>query len=100
MPWSNSPADRKRSSAVYGAAWRKARDAAMRRANWKCELRMDGCQGAASEVDHIDGAANDPQHKRLRSVCSSCHAKRTAQQGGGYRRGRAADPDPVRRTQW
>ena len=56
----------------------------------------------ATEVDHILGADLDPGHTRLRSVCSSCHKQRTAQQGGGFRQQRSGPPDPphTSRTQW
>lgn len=103
MPWRNGPAERARSNRVYGAKWRKARLAALQRARGRCEIRMEGCQGAASEVDHIDGAENDPEHKNLRAACGSCHAKVTAQQGSGYRvaaNRSDADPQPTPRTAW
>jgi hypothetical protein len=61
---------------------------------------MPGCQGAASQVDHVDGIDADPNHTHLRAVCTSCHRKITAQQGGGYRLGRATDPQPAPRTAW
>ena len=100
MTWKKTAEDRTRDAQRYGADWRRARLECLRAARWKCEIRMDGCQGAASEVDHVDGAGNDPGHKHLRAACKSCHAKVTARQGGGYRRGRAADPPHVSRTQW
>jgi hypothetical protein len=56
MPWQNSPGDRQRSNATYGADWRRARRRAMERAAWKCQIRMEGCQGVATQVDHITPA--------------------------------------------
>ena len=103
MPWDNSPEKRRQDSQRYGGAWRKARLACLRRANWRCEIRLQGvCTGAATEVDHIHGAENDPNHRFLRAACKPCHAKTTAQQGGGYRnQDRASpDPDPRPRTNW
>jgi hypothetical protein len=92
MPWRGYP-----SSPEYGkAAWKRAREACLKAARWRCQLRLEGCQGAASEVDHIYGLASDPNHQHLRAVCKSCHRKRTAQQGNeakGNRPGRTA-PDP------
>jgi hypothetical protein len=85
------------------AAWRRARLACLRAAQWKCEARLDGCVGAASQADHITGIANDPQHRNLRAVCTPCHRKLTAQQGRGYRTSSGAppaDPPPAGRTQW
>jgi 5-methylcytosine-specific restriction endonuclease McrA len=116
MPWRNDPDKRRRDSRVYGASWRRVRVACLRRANWRCEIRLapdctckdpacrrfHGCIGAASQVDHVDGVENDPDHKHLRAACDPCHKKVTAQQGGGYRsQDRAApDPEPRPRTAW
>jgi 5-methylcytosine-specific restriction endonuclease McrA len=97
MPWQTA-----KKSPEYGkSAWKRARLAALRRARYRCELHLDGCQGAASEVDHIHGLASDPNHQFLRAVCTSCHSKRTAEQGHDARRGRrAADPAPSSRIIW
>jgi 5-methylcytosine-specific restriction protein A len=104
MPWRNSPGDRSRSSSAYGAAYRRNRDECMRRASWRCEIRLEGvCIGAASECDHIVSVADGGGHglANLRAACGPCHKARSAQQGGGYRRGnRKADPDFQPRTQW
>jgi 5-methylcytosine-specific restriction endonuclease McrA len=102
MPWRNDPEKRRQDAQRYGAAWRRARDAQLRKANWRCEIRIQGvCIGAASEVDHVDGAENDPQHRNLRAACKPCHDKVTAQQGGGFRSRRVPrDPDPRPRTEW
>src|SRR5215469_5428026 len=96
MPWRGYP-----SSPAYGTpAWKRARLAALRRAKWRCELRLDGCQGAASEVDHVFGLEADPTHQHLRAVCKSCHGKRTAEQGHEARRGKRNDPQPSSRIIW
>jgi 5-methylcytosine-specific restriction endonuclease McrA len=103
MPWDKkTPAERQRSNRTYGADWRRKRQAQLERDRWRCQLQLEGCQGAASEVDHILGAQADPNHTALRSVCSSCHKKRTAEQGGGWRKrnGPAPDPPHQARTQW
>src|SRR5215472_1488712 len=96
MPWPGYP-----SSPEYGKAeWKRARADALKRARWRCELRLEGCQGAASEVDHIYGLANDPHHKHLRAVCRSCHRKRTSEQGHDARHGTRSDPEPSSRIIW
>ena len=102
MPWNNNdPAKRSRDSRVYNADYRRKRLACLRAAKWRCEIRLEGCQGAASQADHQDGADQDLQHRHLRAACTSCHRKVTAQQGGGYRtRAAAADPQPRPRTAW
>lgn len=99
MPWRNDPDKRRRDSQVYGADWRRARDACLHRANWRCEIQIPGvCIGAATQADHIDQAENDPGHQRLRAACTPCHAQVTARQGGGYRT--PHDPEPRPRTAW
>jgi 5-methylcytosine-specific restriction endonuclease McrA len=98
MPWDKTREDRRQDSQRYGAAWRKAREACLRAANWRCQIQLSGCAGAASQADHIDQAENDPNHQRLRAACKPCHAKITAQQGMGYRAPK--DPEPRPRTAW
>lgn len=96
MPWTRADDN----PAYHTAAWRRARVRALREANWKCEANLPGCAGAASQVDHVDGLAADPEHRNLRAVCKPCHHKITAQQGGGYRGKAKADPAPRPRTEW
>lgn len=89
-----------RQDPAYGsAAWKRARLACLKRANYRCELGLEGCQGTATEADHVLGLAADPGHTALRAVCVSCHRKRTAQQGNAGRR-RRREPSFVPRTQW
>jgi len=95
MPWQESD-DR---PGWHTAAWRRARLAALQRAHWRCELRLDGCTGAATQVDHTLGIAADPTHQHLQATCTPCHRRKTAQQGKGFRRA-AADPPPTPRTTW
>lgn len=104
MPWANTPADRHLSSQAYGARYRRNRAEAMRRTAWRCELRLPGCIGAASECDHVVSVADGggDHVSNLRAACKPCHAQRTAQQGGGFRNGNGtgSDPQPSPRTQW
>jgi 5-methylcytosine-specific restriction endonuclease McrA len=104
MPWGNSPKDRRRSSAAYGAAYRRNRDECLRRASWRCQLQLPGiCIGAATQCDHILAVADGGGHelRNLRAACTPCHNARTAQQGGGFRRnGQRGDPPAAPRTTW
>src|SRR5690349_3683691 len=46
-----------------------------------CRLKIN-CWGAPStEVDHGDNGPDDHSDGNLRGVCTSCHARRTGQQG-------------------
>ena len=95
MPWETA-----RKDPAYGrAAWKRARLECLRQANWKCQIRLPGCQGAASQADHVYGLAADPQHKHLRATCPSCHGQVTSQQGNATKRG-SGDPAPAQRTKW
>lgn len=94
MPW--RPEDRQ-NTGYSTAEYKRKRLATMRRAGWRCEVRLPGCAGAASQCDHIDGIDADPHHTRMRAVCTPCHRQITAQQGSNARRG---DPPPNPRTVW
>ena len=102
MAWSKTAADRQRDAAVYdNPEYRRNRPLAMRRDRWRCQLRLPGCVGAASQCDHITQPDQGGGHGlgNLRAVCKTCHGKRTAQQsntGTGSR----ADPQPQPRTAW
>jgi hypothetical protein len=97
MPWETA----KKNPAYNKAAWRRARNTAMQRANWRCEIRIPGiCIGAATQVDHIDQLANDPNHTKLRAACAPCHKHVTALQGNAARGRGPADPAPLDRTAW
>jgi len=102
MPWANDAEARRHSSATYGAAWRKASAACLKRDNWRCQLRLPGCQGAASHADHktpvSQGGTDDLAN--LQAVCKSCHAIKTAREGGGWRRSAPKDPAVQQRTAW
>ena len=90
-----------RKDPAYGkAAWRRARAAALKRAGWRCELRLDGCRGTATEADHVLGLAADPGHTVLRAACKTCHGKRTSQQARAAKRQRQDSAPFVPRTRW
>jgi hypothetical protein len=96
VPWETARKD----PAYNTAEYKRARLACLRKAGWRCEIRLEGCQGAASEADHAEQLANDPHHRSLRAACTSCHRRVTAQQGRGARASQDADPDPQPRTTW
>jgi 5-methylcytosine-specific restriction enzyme A len=99
MPW--QPKDK--NPAYNKAAWRRAREACLRAANWRCQIRGPGCIGAASIADHIHGIKADPNHRYLQAACRPCSDAKTQQEAAAGRRGSrlAADPEPLpRRTAW
>jgi hypothetical protein len=70
-----------RKDPAYGtAAWKRARADCLRRARWRCERGLPGCQGTATEANHRRGLAADPGHTDLEALCSHCHAVITSQQ--------------------
>ena len=71
---------RKDGSFRYDGYWRKVRQHVLERDERKCQLRLPGCRGQATEVDHIvdvavGGALYDPDN--CRAVCGACHRRRS-----------------------
>ncbi len=101
VTWKKTAVDRRQDGKRYGRSWRKARREQLERDRYRCQIRLDGCTTIATTVDHIHGAANDPNHLHLRSACENCHGKTTAQQGRGYRKpATERDPEPRTGTTW
>lgn len=84
---------------AYGkAAWKRAREACLRRAGWRCEIRTPGiCLGTASEADHVYGLRADPEHRFLQATCRPCHQAKTAKD---QHRRRHREPPAEPRTDW
>jgi len=107
MPWSNTPADRRRSDATYAnPEYRRARPIAWRRAGGRCELVINGRRCGSTkgaQVDHITPVSQGGTHAltNLRVLCGEHHRAKTAHEGGGSRSTRAApDPPHTPRTAW
>ncbi|MFE5290195.1 HNH endonuclease [Nocardia sp. NPDC056611] len=59
----------------------------------RCQLRLAGCVGAATEVDHRSGVAfgGSDRMENLQAVCAPCHRVKTQEEAReGSRRRRAA----------
>jgi 5-methylcytosine-specific restriction endonuclease McrA len=57
-------------------AWRLLREAVLARDGHRCQVRMFGCAGAATQVDHIvprRQGGSDTDMSNFRSVCLPCH---------------------------
>ena len=108
MPWRNDPEKRRRDAQVYGdPEYRRNRPVAWRRAGGRCEQLTEGRRCGSRDrcqVDHIIPVTQHGGHglDNLRVLCHFHHASKTAQEGGGYRRHRTSNPDPVLqvRTEW
>jgi 5-methylcytosine-specific restriction enzyme A len=102
MPWPTDPESRRRSRATYDdPVYRRNRKAALARAGRRCErcsspLRL--------QVDHRIPVSQGGTHDlaNLQVLCVTCHGRKTATEGNGFRRGSGPSPDPPveHRTQW
>lgn len=108
MPWDKTREDRQRDARTYGSPeYRRNRAAALKRAAGRCE-NAEGGQRCGSrdrvQVDHVTPVSQGGTHHlgNLRVLCRRCHQRKTAQEGGGYRRKgpKAGDPALQQRTSW
>ncbi len=110
MTWTKTAADRERDAKVYGdPEYKRNRAIVRRRSGGRCEMLVGGrpC-GSRDRVqcDHVIPVSQGGTHhlENLRDACHSHHARKTAQEGGGYRSRRrrttAADPALTTRTKW
>ena len=100
MPWRDSD---RGTSDTYDQRYRHNRREALRLAHWRCQLRLEGCIGSATQCDHITPVSQGGTHEitNLRAVCTPCHKKKTATEGGGFRaRQQREDPAPRPSTTW
>jgi 5-methylcytosine-specific restriction endonuclease McrA len=105
MPWANDREARRRSDATYSTPEYKRNKAIVRRrSGGRCEGMGAGARcGSTDRVqcDHIVPVSVRVDHSvaNLRDLCKPCHDRKTAQEGGGYRRP-AGDPPAQQRTAW
>lgn len=60
--------------------WAALRAAILKRDNYLCQLRWSGCDGQATDVDHIK-AGDDHRPENLQAACRSCHKKKSSNEG-------------------
>lgn len=71
-----------RSREDYGPRWWSVRRRKLRKTPW-CE----DCGKPAVDVDHIDNNRGNLSEGNLRSLCKSCHSRKTVARDGGFGRG-------------
>ena len=62
------------------ANWSRLRRQVLRECGGRCEIRLAGCVGEASEVDHIR-RGDDHSRANLRGACRRCHALKSSAEG-------------------
>ncbi|WP_074367871.1 HNH endonuclease [Mycobacteroides abscessus] len=65
--------------------WGEIRRRILDRDNHLCRIRLLGCLGTASEVDHIV-RGDDHSDENLRGACASCHARKSSAEGNDRKR--------------
>ncbi|ASZ75439.1 HNH endonuclease [Mycobacterium phage Kimona] len=74
----------------------------LQRDGYRCQIRLRGCLGKATDVDHIR-RGDDHSHRNLQAACSRCHGKKSSAEGNARkrelraRRFRPAERHPGRR---
>lgn len=77
MVWSTG---RSRTSTTDHKRWRLA---VLRRDKFRCQLNLPGCQGAATEADHIIPVSRGGSPTALdngQAVCAACHTRKTREE--------------------
>ena len=102
MAWRKTPADRQRENAVYqDPVYQANRKVCLTRAAGRCQ--NCGKRTTRLQADHIVPVSQGGTHDlaNLQALCAgpgSCHARKTAAEGQGFRR--RPDPEPRPRTAW
>lgn len=70
----------------------RLRQRVLLRAGGRCQLRLAGCVGVATQVDHVTPwyLGGEPVEDNLQAVCDACHAVKTQGEAQAARRSLAA----------
>ena len=105
MPWQNDPDARRRSAATYqDPVYLRNKKLVRQRSGGRCE-HMDGTVRCGSmdgvQCDHLVPVSVRVDHSlaNLQDLCTTHHQRKTATEGGGFRKQRS-DPLPSPRTRW
>ena len=60
--------------------WTALRGAVLKRDNYSCQIKEPGCQGRATDVDHIQ-AGDNHRLDNLRAACRTCHQSKSSREG-------------------
>lgn len=81
MPWSTSD----RASRLPSNWESEIHPRILHRDHYQCQLKLPGCQGEATEVDHKIRGDNH-RDSNLQAACERCHAKKSAHEGNEAKR--------------
>ena len=72
----------------YSVEFLANRPRVLMRDKYECQVRYEGCEGAATEVDHRVNLARNGSDamSNLQAICSRCHKKKTAAESTEARR--------------
>ena len=75
---------RRQAGGLDGRPWRRLRLLILERDGFTCQLRLPGCTGLASHVDHRvsrrDGGSDHPDN--LQAACANCNQRKGGGPGG------------------
>lgn len=60
--------------------WPSIRMAVLKRDNYSCQIKEPGCDGRATDVDHIK-AGDDHRLENLQAACRTCHQDKSSKEG-------------------
>jgi hypothetical protein len=79
------------------SVWRHAREWALARDGWQCQIKLPGCKGRASCVDHVvelEDGGPPFELSNLQAACRPCNAAKRNRSLA--RRAKLAQPTPLR----
>lgn len=79
----------RRALPTNSTAWRKLRAQVLREEPLCTECTKRNRIRAATQVDHVDGNAQNNARANLQGLCLPCHSRKTAAQDGSFGRARA-----------
>ena len=69
-----------RRSRLPGNWFSSIRPAVLKRDGYRCQLKLAGCLGKATDVDHIK-PGDDHSMTNLQAACKTCHQQKSSDEG-------------------